>query len=115
MLLINSKYTLVQNIFLLMSYLYHLIILFVVFDILKININYITLLHSSLTLFVCFYILYYFNSFANKEKITAFDKKIIYTSGYLLLLTTTFGNLFLNELKNVGYFADRYVKITKSI
>jgi hypothetical protein len=100
MLLINSKYTLVQNFFLLMSYLYHLIILFVVFDILKININYITLIHSSSS---------------NKEKITAFDKKIIYTSGYLLLLTTTFGNLFLNELKNVGYFADRYVKITKSI
>ena len=63
--------------------------LFVIFGINKYAPEYLSDLKYFLKIYIGFILVLLFNPFAKKEKLTSVDKKIVFSSGLILLLSTS--------------------------
>ena len=66
--------------------------LFVLFGVFQFAPAYLVYLTSIIKIYISFILLYKFNPFRNTITITNVDKKMIFSSGVYLLLTTTIGD-----------------------
>ena len=91
-----------QKLFVYGLYLSYLLFALSLTGVFPVSYEYLVNLRSLLTYYVCFILILRFNPFIERKIITKneykFDRRIAFTSGCFLLLTTTLSNVSLNYL-----------------
>ena len=83
--------------YILFSYVIYIAVLLGVFTAVP---QYITIMNSFIKVVIAFVLLYKFNPFQQNYTLTKFDKKIVFSSGVYLLLTTVIGE-YLVEYESI--------------
>ena len=84
--------------YLVLSYFLYVAILFGVSFVSPI---YLDILNSFIKVFISFMLIYLFNPFRKKTKLTLFEKDIIFSAGIYLLLATSIGEYLVSYKKNL--------------
>ena len=86
------------NFYLILSYFLYAAILF---GVSFVSVSYLNILNSIIKTFISLMLIYVFNPFKKKSKLTSFEKDIIFSAGVYLLLTTFIGEYLVTYGKNL--------------
>ena len=92
----SSFYVKIEDVYYYLLYTFYVLYILVILNLSYFNsmTKYLPAIQSALKYFVIIFLIVRFNPYSN-AKITEFDKKIIFSSSFFLLSTTTFTDLLL--------------------